>query len=287
MEQLRQALRIHGGVLPLCAAALAVRLSRIHIPSKRLRLRIYHTIYGKKYAPLDESEAELPLWAYPSLNALFTRGLRPETRPIPTDPDTFLSPCDGTVQEVGALERDRIVTAKGIEYTTRSLLATSDGEVFHGGQFAIIFLSPTDCHRIFRPQDGHLEEITHVPGCRLLVHPPYQRKEYPVYALNERVILRFRTPHGACALVLVAGWGVGNITLPLDRGYRPRRRLTAKIYDPPVQVSRGDWIATFELGSTAILITERAVPCTPCVMGNEKVKYGQRLLATQANARTP
>ena len=280
MEQFRQALSIHGGVVRLGLAALAVRLSRVRIPSRRLRLRVYRAIFGKRYAALDEGEADRPLWAYPSFNALFTRGLRPGARPIPPAAGQFLCPCDGRVQDVGTITGGEIITVKGIAYTLRSLLAGGDWKAFDGGQFAIVFLSPTDCHRIFSPQDGAVEEITHVPGYRLLVHPPFQRNEFPVFSLNERVILRLRTRLGPCALVLVAGWGVGHITFPHDRGFQPRPRgLTRKAYDPPVRVERGEWIATFELGSTAILITGPAAGVTTLVGRDEKVKYGQPLFS--------
>jgi phosphatidylserine decarboxylase len=280
IEQVRQALRIHGGVIGLCAATLAIKLSRLPIPSRRLRLRVFRTIYGKKYSALNEAELEKPLWAYRSFNALFTRGIRPELRPMPPSADAFLCPCDGTVQDIGIVRADKLLTVKGIEYTLGSLLAGAKAEPFEGGHFAIVFLSPADCHRIFSPQEGCIEEVIHVPGSRLLVHPPYQRKEFPVFCLNERVILRLRTPLGACALVLVAGWGVGNITLPWDRKFRPRRRkLQRKVYSPPLPIRRGDWTATFELGSTAILITEPSERLTPCAQRDEKVKYGQPLFA--------
>jgi phosphatidylserine decarboxylase len=289
IEQFRQALSIHHGVLGMGMATLAVKLSRLPIPTRRLRLRLYRTIYGKKYAPLDEAELDRPLWAYRSFNALFTRGVRPELRPIAPSADDLLCPCDGRVQEVGVIRDDRIITVKGIEYTLRSLLAASGAGTFNGGHYAVLFLSPADCHRIFSPQDGHVEEVIHVPGSRLLVHPPYQRKEFPVFSLNERVILRLRTQLGACALVLVAGWGVGHITLPLDRKFRVRRRkLRRKEYDPAVPVHRGEWIATFELGSTAILITEPSAGWTPRVGANDQVKYGQPMFSLRwASAGDP
>ena len=82
VEEVRQALRFHGGVVNLCAAALAVRLAGVEIPSRRLRLLVYRTMYGKKYPALDERELERPLWAYRSVGALFARGVRPEQRPI-------------------------------------------------------------------------------------------------------------------------------------------------------------------------------------------------------------
>src|SRR5271165_7102229 len=95
MEQFRQAKRIHGGLLKLGIALLGVKLARLPIPTKRLRLWLFR-IYGRKFPPgLDETEAERPLWAYPSLNALFTRGIKPEYRPIPTGTPQFLSPSDG------------------------------------------------------------------------------------------------------------------------------------------------------------------------------------------------
>src|SRR5579883_3121552 len=130
IEQYRQARTIHGGVFNLLLAALAVKLARVPIPSKRLRRRLYGTVYGKKYAALDEAECDRPLWAYRSFNALFTRGVKPELRPIPESTDQFLCPCDGRVQDVGAIEHGKILTVKGVEYTLPSLLAGKDAGPF-------------------------------------------------------------------------------------------------------------------------------------------------------------
>ena len=276
---MRQARKIHGGIVGLCVAALGVKLSRIPIPSRRLRTLVYRTVYGSKYAALDESDFEQPLWAYRSLNALFTRGVRPECRPIAAA-GQFLCPCDSRIQDVGRLQSDRLLTVKGVEYTVASLLPRLDVRPFHDGHFGIFFLSPADCHRIFSPQDARIEEVIHVPGYRLLVHPPYQRREYPVFSLNERVILRLTTPLGACVLVLVAGWGVGNLTLRFDPSWRPQpRTITQRTYTDPVTVRRGEWMATFELGSTAILITEPNDRLRPVIARDEKVKYGQPAFA--------
>jgi phosphatidylserine decarboxylase len=277
LEQFRQARRIHGGLLKLSVAALGVKLSRMPIPTRRLRLKLYRAVFNKKYPPgLNEDEAEKPLWAYKSLNALFTRGLKPACRPIPAGTPQFLCPCDGTVQEMGRVEQGKILTLKGIEYSLDSLLPQTDTRPFEGGHFAIVFLSPRECHRVFSPQEGRLEEAVHVPGYRLLVHPPYQRAEFPVYTLNERMIVRLSTPLGPCLLVMVAGWGVGNITLHQSQRFWPRKGgVVKKVFTPPSAVQRGDWIATFELGSTVVLLTPAAAGVLPLVSPNEKVKYGQ------------
>jgi phosphatidylserine decarboxylase len=273
--------RIHGGTLNFWVALLGIKLSRLPIPWKRLRLALYRSVFGKKYPPgLNEEEAELPLSDYPSLNAVFTRGIKPAYRPIPAGTPQFLSPCDGTVQDVGRVEGGKILTVKGIEYTLSSLMATRDVRSFEGGHYAIIFLSPIDCHRVFSPQDGTLEGVTHVPGYRLLVHPPYQRPEYPVYTLNERMVFRFSTTFGPAALIMVAGWGVGNITLPRAPEFRPRStEALSRTWSPPLAVKRGDWIATFELGSTVVLVTPPAAGSAALVSPNQKVLYGQPVIS--------
>jgi phosphatidylserine decarboxylase len=89
------------------------------------------------------------------------------------------------------------------------------------------------------------------------------------------VILRLATPLGPCLVVMVAGWGVGNITLPLASNFRPGRHAARQTLDPAPAVRRGDWIATFELGSTVVLLTPPGAGVTTLVSSNDKVKYGQ------------
>ena len=173
-----------------CLAVVAVQLSRLPIPSRRLRLWLFRDLFVRKYPPgLNEQEAEKPLDAYRSFNALFTRGVKPEHRPIPVGSPEVVSPCDGTVQDVGRVERAPL-DGQGDRILAGSMLAGLDPAPFDGGQFAIIFLSPVDCHRVFSPDDGWLDEVVHVPGARLLVHPPFQSERFPVYTLNERMIFR-------------------------------------------------------------------------------------------------
>jgi phosphatidylserine decarboxylase len=287
LEQIRQARRIHGGLRGLCLAALGVKLSRVPIPSRRLRQLLFRNLYARLYPPgLDEREAERPLGDYLTFNALFTRGVKREHQPIPAAGPDLLSPCDGTVQDVGRVEGGRLLTVKGVAYSVESLLAGLDARPYEGGRFAIVFLSPVDCHRVFSPADGRVEEAVHVPGARLLVHPPFQRLEYPVYTLNERLILSISTDLGSCAVVLVAGWGVGNITLPLAAGFRPApRKVESHRWPSPPRVERGRWIATFELGSTVVLLTSSSPEATPLVSPNEKVLYGQPVFRIDPHGR--
>ncbi len=262
-EQFQQARRIHGGLPGMLTAWLGVQLSRMPIPTSALRRKVYGTVYGGRYPALDTDELEKPLEEYRSLNELFTRGVRAEQRPVCPHPDVLVSPVDGTIQETGTIRDDSVFHVKQIRYTLESLCPETDVQSFRGGQFAALFLSPRDCHRVFSPATAQLTRLVHVPGRRLLVHPPYQRAEFPVFVLNERLVMELKTDHGRILAVLVAGWGVGCLTHPFPTPLQiSSRRVTACNLSPAVKLERGDWMATFELGSTVILLAERGV-CLP------------------------
>jgi phosphatidylserine decarboxylase len=279
LEQIRQASRIHGGFLPMLAIAAGLRLARMPIPSQRLRLKLFRSIYGKKYPALDEAALEKPLAEFRSLNELFSRGHR-ETGIAALPAATFASPCESHVQEIGRLNEGTLLTAKGITYTLSSLLPGINASRWTDGHFAILFLSPRDCHRVYTPQAGRLVSVTHVPGYRLLVHPPFQRAEYPVFTLNERVILEYETETERCLVVMVAGWGVGNITHPFPLPLRRQRRdVTRHLLEQPRSFAAGEWLATFELGSTVILIVEPRRGRRALLQPGDPVAIGQPVFA--------
>ena len=300
LEQIKQARSIHGGMVNMCAAAVGVKLSRLRIPSRKMRERMWRSIYSSKCGDLDESELEQPLGDFRTFNELFTRGVRPEHRPLSEAERELVCPCDGMVQDMGTLQSDTMLTAKGIEYPLDALLPGINVGAYENGNFTIFFLSPADCHRVFCPHDAKLHQVIHVPGRRLLVHPPYQRKEFPVFSLNERIILHLETEIGPCLLIMVAGWGVGNITYPFAAKCRvtnrrlslrslrktkkikpnkrvrmSRRQITCANFDEPLPFDRGQWIATFELGSTVIMITPPHENTKPHIGLDDKVNYGQ------------
>lgn len=278
LEQFRQARRIHGGTIRMFGAAIGVRLSRTPIPTAVLRRKVFTMIFGGKYGALDETELEKPLEQFRSINELFTRGVRPELRPVPEQTNQFLSPVDGTVQDIGRIEKNTVMTIKGIRYTLESLCPETDTAPFEDGRFAILFLSPRDCHRVFTPADGVLQQLVHVPGHRLLVHPPYQTPEFPVFTLNERLVLQLDTSLGKCLLIMVAGWGVGHITHPFRTGHRfsPRRVCVTKL-EIPRAMDRAEWIATFELGSTVIVLTEGNRTASALVNRDQTIRFGEPL----------
>ena len=71
---------------------------------------------------MSEAVQSEPL-QFASFNEFFTRALRPEVRPPDPDPNTLVSPVDGSISQIGALDGSWLVQAKGLAYTLESLLA--------------------------------------------------------------------------------------------------------------------------------------------------------------------
>ncbi len=216
-----------------------------------------------RHYDVNMDEAQESDWRrYPCFNALFTRALRPEARPLRASEETQLAiPVDGTVSQRGDIAADRIFQAKGHDYSLLSLLggdAHRAGQ-FHNGRFATLYLSPRDYHRIHMPIAGRLEQMVYVPGRLYSVNSITVRQLPGVFARNERVISYFDTAAGPMALILVGALHVGsmdtvwagNITPPYGRyirhwHYRDRAE--------PVQLAKGEEMGRFNLGSTVILL---------------------------------
>src|SRR5215213_5962229 len=109
--------------------------------SPRLRepvLRRFSRIFGAV-----PEEAELPLTEYASINAFFTRQLKPGLRPIA--PDVIVSPVDGTVGAYGPVSGDVLVQAKGRNYSLAALLGDETlARSVNGGTFTTLYLAPRD-----------------------------------------------------------------------------------------------------------------------------------------------
>jgi phosphatidylserine decarboxylase len=134
--------------------------------------------------------------AYASFNDFFTRALKPGARPlVPAD---LVSPVDGAISQLGAIAGDQLLQAKGHSYSTTALVGGDAALAahFHGGQFATIYLSPRDYHRIHMPCAGRLLRMVHVPGELFSVNPATARGVPGLFARNERVVCVFESEDG-------------------------------------------------------------------------------------------
>ncbi len=215
---------------------------------------------------VNMAEAANPdIATYASFNDFFTRALKPGARP--TARAELVCPVDGAISQFGAIAGDQIFQAKGHHYSSAALLA-GDARLareFDGGQFATLYLSPRDYHRIHMPCAGRLRQMVHVPGALFSVNPTTARGVPGLFARNERVVCVFdsiddQNP-GPWVLVLVGATIVGSMATvwhglvnPPRPGTIRRWQYPDKHADKPVTLAQGDEMGRFLLGSTVVML---------------------------------
>ncbi|MDR0274625.1 MAG: archaetidylserine decarboxylase [Burkholderiaceae bacterium] len=232
---------------------------------------------------VDMSEAAEPgIASYASFNDFFARALRPDARPLAAA--DYICPVDGAISQFGAIEGGQIFQAKGHFFSTLALLA-GDAPLaarFEGGQFATLYLSPRDYHRIHMPCAGRLARMVYVPGELFSVNPVTARGVPGLFARNERVVCLFETMRGPLALVLVGATIVGSMATVWHGVVNPPRTGQVRVFDyayaPPVELAQGAEMGRFLLGSTVVLLWPRgALHFNPDWRAGLGVRMGQAL----------
>ena len=194
---------------------------------------------------------------YASFNEFFTRPLKDGVRPLANT--SWVCPVDGAISQCGAIERDQIFQAKGHQYSTRALVG-GDAELaaqFQNGQFATLYLSPRDYHRIHMPIAGKLLRMVHVPGDLFSVNPTTARGVPGLFARNERVVCEFETDKGPMVLVLVGATIVGSMATVWHGQVNPPRPGMVREWHyaaQDIQLKLGEEMGRFLLGSTVVML---------------------------------
>ncbi len=210
---------------------------------------------------VDMAEAADPdIARYATFNDFFTRALKPGARPLSDAP--WLCPVDGAISQFGAIERDQVFQAKGHAYSTTALVGGDAALAarFDDGQFATLYLSPRDYHRIHMPCAGRLARMIHVPGALFSVNPTTARGVPGLFARNERVVCVFESAHGPFVLTLVGATIVGSMATTWHGVVNPPRPGTLREWSYPergegaVSLDRGAEMGRFLLGSTVVML---------------------------------
>jgi phosphatidylserine decarboxylase len=249
----------------------------------RAVIRWFVRRYGVEMAEAHEPD----MAAYRTFNDFFTRALKPGARPLAAD--GLLCPVDGSISQFGAIAGNRIVQAKGHDYTTTALLG-GDADIaatFDGGWFATLYLSPRDYHRIHMPCAGRLARMIHVPGALFSVNPATVRGVPGLFARNERVVCLFDgagSVGGPFVIVLVGATIVGSIATAWHGVVNPPRPGVPRVWhydDRPVTLDRGAEMGRFLLGSTVVLLFPKG-PLTfnPAWAPGGAIRFGEAMATT-------
>ena len=226
--------------------------------------------------------AETDLATYSSFNAFFTRLLKEGVRPLADN--EIISPVDGVVSQAGPIISGQILQAKGQDYSVLTLLGGDDALTaeFTGGQFATIYLSPKDYHRIHMPVTGRLRKMRYVPGKLFSVSPRTARAVPDLFARNERVVVTFDTPIGPMVMVLVGAIFVGSMATVWSGQITPSygKVIQQWTYDgeQAITIEQGQEMGRFNMGSTVVLLFgEQAVKFNDAIEADEPIQLGHAM----------
>ena len=241
--------------------------------------------FVRRYGVNMDEAAQPDVASYSSFNEFFTRPLKNGARPMADA--AYVSPVDGAISQCGPIAGDRIFQAKGHSYTTCALVggdATLAAQ-FEGGEFATLYLSPRDYHRIHMPCAGRLTRMMHVPGDLFSVNPVTARGVPGLFARNERVVCVFEGERGPFVMVLVGATIVGSMATVWHGVVNPPRpgQVREWTYEMGnIELAQGEEMGRFLLGSTVVMLFPKGVmqfnadwtPARPIRMGQA---MGQRL----------
>ena len=218
--------------------------------------------FVKRYN-VNMAEAANPDTAsYKSFNEFFTRPLRPDARPLASA--AWVSPVDGAISQCGPIDGDQVFQAKGRTYSTRALVGgdAALAAQFQAGEFATLYLSPRDYHRIHMPCAGRLTRMIHVPGELFSVNPTTARGVPGLFARNERVVCVFEGAHGPFVMVLVGATIVGSMATVWHGVVNPPRPGNVREWTyemGSISLAQGEEMGRFLLGSTVVMLFPKGV----------------------------
>lgn len=260
-------------------------LTRIQFkPWKNLLINVAVMLYKVDLTQASRESAK----DYVSFIDFFTRQLKQGARTWHLDKTNILSPVDGAISQIGKLEANNIIQAKGKTFKLDTLLANDTDAVakLTDGLFTTLYLSPRDYHRIHMPVKGTLIRSIYVPGDLFAVNNATVRTVDNLFARNERFISIFETDLGLMAQIMVGAIFVGSMETVWLGQITPtnNRELTIREYnDNPITLEQGQEFGHFNMGSTVILVFEKdSLSWLDNLKAGDGIQVGQELGKTHA-----
>ena len=174
-----------------------------------------------------------------SFNDFFCRRIRDGLRPVETDPDRLIAPCDGLLR-VWPIRDGLVLPVKESRYTVASLLRSESLAAHYEGGLCLVFRLCVDhYHRYCYAESGKKSRDYRIHGVLHTVQP-VALAAGPVFAENSRVFTLIRTASfGTLLQMEVGAMLVGRIT---------------NLQPDSADVTRGDEKGFFEYGGSTIIV---------------------------------
>lgn len=219
--------------------------------------------------------------SFRSLQACFTRQLKPGLRPLDNSPEVVTSPCDAIVGACGPIEGDRLFQAKGFPYTLEDLIPDAAlARRYRNGRFVTLRLKSSMYHRFHAPVDCRVRQVNYISGDTWNVNPIALKKVEKLFCKNERAVLELEFDHPEASLtlvpvaaILVASMKFHFLPEPLDLKYRGPNRIPCDAH-----FHKGDEMGYFQHGSTIIVFASEHYQLSPGISSGQPINMGQALL---------
>jgi len=221
---------------------------------------------------------------FDSLHDAFIRELQPDSRPLCTEPDTIISPCDGIVGAHGKIHDSTVFQAKGFPYQLEDLLPTTAlVNQFRNGIYVTIRITAGMYHRFHAPLDCHINRVTYISGDTWNVNPIALKRVEQLFCKNERAVIE--SAHDRqdgrtvpflmvpVAAILVASIRLRCLDMPLNLRYKG-----PNILPTDYSARKGDELGWFEHGSTIILFFPEPMRFAPGIAENQPIRMGEPLM---------
>lgn len=211
---------------------------------------------------INIDEANNELHDFKSLHDFFIRKLKAEARPIDPQTTSVISPVDAFIEDIGTIDKQKDIIVKGQTFSIEEMLGSNEKfPKYDQGTYLILYLSPSDYHRIHSPISGEILEQWELGG-----------KSYPVnnwglkygrtpLAKNYRMLSEVRSQGKHIVIAKVGAMFINSVTLTHQGKH----------------LVKGDEIGYFSFGSTVVLLFEKD-SFTPIEgLKGGKVKMGQKI----------
>ncbi|WP_339887402.1 phosphatidylserine decarboxylase [Rhodopirellula europaea] len=190
---------------------------------------------------LDADEFVRNVDEFANFNEFFFRKLKPEARPIDSDPNSVVFPADGRHLCIPDLSKFGGLFVKGEMFDLPTLLQDSAlADRYASGSLLLSRLCPVDYHRFHFPAAGVPGESRLINGPLYSVNPIALRQNIHILTSNKRCLTPLETESfGTVLLLEIGATCVGSIQ---------------QTYSPGQAISKGDEKGYFRFGGSSTMV---------------------------------
>lgn len=222
----------------------------------RLLIQPFAKVYN-----VNTDEALEEVEDFRNLNEFFIRKLHPNARKINDEPNSFVSPTDGVISEVGMLTEEGTFVVKGQTYNVKTLVGDSQlAEKYKDGYYVIIYLSPKNYHRIHFPFSGEVADAYSLGKYSYPVNNLGLELGDNILSYNYRQVYKM-TGQLNYTLIPVGAQNVNSIIPTYE----------------DINVTKGEELGYFEFGSTVVMLFEKDTIVLEKDLINREIKMGEKI----------